>query len=135
MVYCEVKKKKTYCWEKACNILGFLFSPKEVMNNLQSLLHMHGWTLLLVHLGRKKSSQVPKIQSSSMRNSVLSNKKKCWCKSMQYLNTQYCSEVWDRFFLMPFKEVSYAHQDCIYLIKITGKTLILWIIITVKYLL
>jgi len=45
---------------------------------------------------------------------------------MQYLNTQYCSEVWDSFFcLMPFKEVTYAHQDCIYLIKITGKTVIL----------
>lgn len=40
------------------------------MNNLLPLLHMHGWTLLLVHLGRKKA-QEPKIQSSSMRNSVL----------------------------------------------------------------
>lgn len=58
--------KKLYCWEKACNILGFLLSAKEVMNNLQPLLHMHGWTLSLVHLGKKKAQEL-KRQSSSIQ--------------------------------------------------------------------
>ncbi len=36
-----------------------------------------------------------------------------------------------REYLMFWKDVSYAHQGCIYLIKNTVKTVILWNIITI----
>jgi len=52
---------------------------------------------------------------------------KCYTHTITYTHIHYRSKVWNLFsgFLMFLKEVSSAHQGCIYLIKNTVKTVIL----------
>ncbi len=42
LLLCNIKRFHSIAEKSHANISGFLLSAKEVMNNLQPLLHMHG---------------------------------------------------------------------------------------------